>query len=398
VDADGVDFFVSYTEADRAWASWIAWTLEEAGYRCKLSHWDVRPGNNFALEMQAAARGADRVIAVLSPAYLDARFTHPEWAAAFVQDPKAQERRLIPVMVTPSDPGGLLTGILQIRLAGLNEADARRELLSGVGAGRAKPLTTPAFPGPPTPADTPPPGLSIHAAYPHDQPSEYERGPAAGFAAVCWEQVPEPLPIRWQPTAEEGEPRSTATVQVILLPVPRTPPLTRRILLGLGDSLAAAGKSAGLFRLTQAVDIRQDPDYVSVTGGNGRDDSGLWIGATGERSGWRPLPHDPLGAILDEADAVTRITGLLRMLVRLDLPEPRRMAVAIGVAPARHVTLGHATDIGRRTTTAAGPDRDHTRYPPTQSVPYTALEQAPADIAAELARRLIVVHGGLAIQ
>ncbi len=26
------DFFISYTQADRAWAEWIAWTLEEKGY------------------------------------------------------------------------------------------------------------------------------------------------------------------------------------------------------------------------------------------------------------------------------------------------------------------------------------------------------------------------------
>ena len=26
------DFFISYTTADKAWAEWIAWHLEEAGY------------------------------------------------------------------------------------------------------------------------------------------------------------------------------------------------------------------------------------------------------------------------------------------------------------------------------------------------------------------------------
>jgi len=27
------DFFVSYTSADRTWAEWIAWQLEQAGYQ-----------------------------------------------------------------------------------------------------------------------------------------------------------------------------------------------------------------------------------------------------------------------------------------------------------------------------------------------------------------------------
>lgn len=28
-----VDFFVSYTGRDKAWAEWIAWQLEHAGFR-----------------------------------------------------------------------------------------------------------------------------------------------------------------------------------------------------------------------------------------------------------------------------------------------------------------------------------------------------------------------------
>ena len=30
--SDRRDFFVSFNQADRAWANWIAWVLEEAGY------------------------------------------------------------------------------------------------------------------------------------------------------------------------------------------------------------------------------------------------------------------------------------------------------------------------------------------------------------------------------
>jgi hypothetical protein len=29
----GRDFFVSYCQADRAWAEWTAWELESAGFR-----------------------------------------------------------------------------------------------------------------------------------------------------------------------------------------------------------------------------------------------------------------------------------------------------------------------------------------------------------------------------
>jgi hypothetical protein len=61
------DFFISYTQADRPWAEWIAWVLEEAGQTTMIQAWDFRPGGNFVVEMQRAAVGSDRTIAVLSP-------------------------------------------------------------------------------------------------------------------------------------------------------------------------------------------------------------------------------------------------------------------------------------------------------------------------------------------
>ncbi|MBV5337401.1 MAG: toll/interleukin-1 receptor domain-containing protein, partial [Deltaproteobacteria bacterium] len=33
------DFFISYTGADKNWAEWIAWQLEEAGYQVVIQAW-----------------------------------------------------------------------------------------------------------------------------------------------------------------------------------------------------------------------------------------------------------------------------------------------------------------------------------------------------------------------
>jgi hypothetical protein len=64
------DFFVSYTQADRAWAEWIAWQLEAERYTTVLQEWDFRPGENFVVRMRDALQGASRTIAVLSAGYL----------------------------------------------------------------------------------------------------------------------------------------------------------------------------------------------------------------------------------------------------------------------------------------------------------------------------------------
>src|SRR4051812_26621738 len=102
------DFFISYTGIDKAWAEWIAWQLEAAGYTVFVQAWDFRPGANFVLEMHRAAELAERTVPVLSPSFLAARFTKPEWAAAFKDDPTGEERRVVPVRVTACEPRGLL--------------------------------------------------------------------------------------------------------------------------------------------------------------------------------------------------------------------------------------------------------------------------------------------------
>lgn len=93
------DFFVSYNSQDKAWAEWIAWQLEAAGYAAIIQAWDFRPGGNFVLDMQRAAEEAERTIAVLSQNYLEALYTQPEWAAAFAQDPTGARKTLLPVRV-----------------------------------------------------------------------------------------------------------------------------------------------------------------------------------------------------------------------------------------------------------------------------------------------------------
>jgi TIR domain/Mo-co oxidoreductase dimerisation domain len=54
------DFFVSYTNADRAWAEWIAWQLETDGYQVVFQGWDFMAGSDWAHGMQRATTGSSR--------------------------------------------------------------------------------------------------------------------------------------------------------------------------------------------------------------------------------------------------------------------------------------------------------------------------------------------------
>ena len=144
-----IDFFISYNSADKAWAEWIAWQVEEAGFSTILQAWDFRPGGNFVLKMQEASEKAHRTIAVLSPNYLNADYTQPEWVAAFRRDPQGTNGILVPVMVRDcgQELAGLWPQIIFINLVGLDEQMARNALLQGINRGRNKPKTAPIFPG-----------------------------------------------------------------------------------------------------------------------------------------------------------------------------------------------------------------------------------------------------------
>jgi hypothetical protein len=141
------DFFISYNKADCSWAEWIAWQVEEAGYAVVVQAWDFLAGSNFVLEMQKAALQAERTIAVLSPDYLSALYTQPEWAAAFIQDPTGTDGKLIPVRVRRCQPQGMLATISYIDLVGIENAEeTRQKLLSAIRRQRAKPKTAPPLP------------------------------------------------------------------------------------------------------------------------------------------------------------------------------------------------------------------------------------------------------------
>jgi TIR domain/Tetratricopeptide repeat/NB-ARC domain len=141
------DFFVSYTSADLQWAEWISDVLEEEGFVVCLQAWDFRPGGSFPDDMQRAIVQSERTIAVLSGRYLAARFTQPEWQAAFAADPRGEKRKLVPVRIEDFAPEGIFATRTYIDLAGKSEDEARAILLAGIRETRAKPLSPPAFPG-----------------------------------------------------------------------------------------------------------------------------------------------------------------------------------------------------------------------------------------------------------
>lgn len=140
------DFFISYNKADEEWAEWIAYQLEANGYSTIIQAWDFRPGNNFIIEMDRASKQTEHTICILSPSYFISNFTPSEWAAAFVQDPTGEKRKIIPIRIRPFEQEGLLASIEYIDLVDKDKITAKKMLLEGVQDIRAKPKSPPKFP------------------------------------------------------------------------------------------------------------------------------------------------------------------------------------------------------------------------------------------------------------
>ncbi|MBB5871969.1 tetratricopeptide (TPR) repeat protein [Allocatelliglobosispora scoriae] len=148
--AAGWDFFVSYTQADRGWAEWIAWELENAGYRVLIQAWDIVPGSSWVNRMDQGVSQAERTVAVLSTAYTTSVYGKAEWQAAWAADPLGERSKLLVVRVEDCPRPGLLNQIVSVDVFGVAQVEARRvlvDLVAGATSGRLKPPGQPLFPG-----------------------------------------------------------------------------------------------------------------------------------------------------------------------------------------------------------------------------------------------------------
>jgi TIR domain len=117
-DAGRVDLFVSHAGRDRAWAEWVAWELQQAGYRVELDYWDWEVGENFVAKMRDALERAGRMVALFSEAYFEAeRYTTVEWTA-LLTDRDAARPRLLPFRIENVKPPRILGPLLSRDLLG----------------------------------------------------------------------------------------------------------------------------------------------------------------------------------------------------------------------------------------------------------------------------------------
>jgi tetratricopeptide (TPR) repeat protein len=122
------DIFVSYTSSNRDWAFWIGHELEALGHSAHIHDWEISGGGNIVAWMEERHHNADRVLCVISEAYLEKPYSKLErqggqWAAV-----TTRPNFVLPVFVEQCEAPTLLAPLKRCDLHGLSEEDARARL------------------------------------------------------------------------------------------------------------------------------------------------------------------------------------------------------------------------------------------------------------------------------
>lgn len=144
-----MDFFVSYADADRPWAEWIAWQLEADGYQVVMQDWDDDSDWLWAREMRHVISRGVRVVAVLSSVWHSTNGedkNEDRWRVFDAKDPSGKRGLLLPVRVREADPPEQPRVRVYADLVGRDAVTAREALLAAARSVRGKPTDKREFP------------------------------------------------------------------------------------------------------------------------------------------------------------------------------------------------------------------------------------------------------------
>ena len=137
--------FVSHAGRDRAWAEWVAWQLNAAGYDVEIDL-DWRRGDSFLAKMRRALQECDVMVALYSPAYFaESSYTLME-LDAWLSRPQ-RNAGLVPLRVAECEVPHLYRQYIWIDLFDRDDESARAALLGAMPPLPARPTVRPRTPG-----------------------------------------------------------------------------------------------------------------------------------------------------------------------------------------------------------------------------------------------------------
>jgi Domain of unknown function (DUF4062) len=213
-----------------------------------------------------------------------------------------------------------------------------------------------------------------------------EQGPAP----LKTRPLENPLPVDWLAGLRQSAAlQFGSALEFHLIPVSQTR-ISAGELESIGESLVRRGREQGLFSQMERLESRCDGTYTWAEGQR----SGLRVDRNGEVTAWRPLPRDTMGVVIDQRQLEDDLAGLVRLAGDLGANRSSEVALAVALDPLEMMAVeGDAAELGRRTraTLPSMPSNNPVRVDPEEAIASSSLAAASADLAHELALRLI--HG-----
>lgn len=207
--------------------------------------------------------------------------------------------------------------------------------------------------------------------------------------------------IQWRQQFERGGQNhafSQPALEVHVLPSP-SGSLSTRALSELGDALVGRMRRSGLIDERAGLETRTVDGAIYVQLGDDAPAAwnstvegrtvGLRIACDGQVSAWASLPRDSLGAVIDPAQLPAQIAGMLRLIGHTQALSSLYVAIAVGVGPARMLSVGNVSDMPRNSAQFLLMSDKPLQAEPDELVTLAALDAGAPEAGSILSRRLI---------
>lgn len=233
-------------------------------------------------------------------------------------------------------------------------------------------------------------------ALPHLPPLPEQTGTASTTQAVAhlaeqWRPLPDPLPVRWRDSLVDLRwVQSAPMLELHIVPVDEVQRVQVRRLAELSEELADVGRARRFFSNAEQLDIHASDQDARVVAQSARGRAnGLLVRRDGQRSAWAGLVDARIGWVLIQGHVARSVAALVDLLVLIDLPLTRRVALSIGIEPLGAVRIGTEADLTRSSASLPLTQPASIRVPAEESFTADFLKTSSADIAEEYASRLL---------
>jgi HJR/Mrr/RecB family endonuclease len=118
--------FLSYAQADKETARYIADALKRSGVSTLFDEWELQLGDSIIQHIERAVESSDFVLVLLSPAAVKSHWIQQEWSAAFSKELNDRAIRILPVLIADCDIPQLFATRVYLDLRTNREAGVQR--------------------------------------------------------------------------------------------------------------------------------------------------------------------------------------------------------------------------------------------------------------------------------